>query len=852
MIAVLLRGLLTRKLRTVLTAIAILLGVSMIAGTYVLTDTINNSFAQIFKTTSRGVDVVLIGKAAVSSDVSLPPPLPGRLLTIVRHTPGVLQAEGEIGSRATLFDLHGNSLGSTSGAPSLLVSVPASRFRSSHLVAGHLPHGRELTLDTFTMSRHHLRIGQVVELSGQAPAERFTIVGETKFGNIGSIGGATVIEVDLATAQRVSGKQGEYDQIAVARTSEVTDSELVSRLKARIPPNLTNVVKVQTGEQRAADQTAQVGQGLNFLTIGLLAFGGIAVFVGAFIIFNTFSITVAQRIREFALLRTLGATRGQILRTVVGEALLIGILSSLTGLLAGIGIAKALDRLFVAFGVDLPNAGMVIATRTVVVALLVGTLVTLAAGLMPAVRATRTPPVAALREGFELPRGRFARFRPAIAAALALGGLILLALGILGSISSTGERLSLIGFGAVLLFLGAALLSPQLVAPLANVIGWPIERSTRIVGRLARDNAVRNPTRTAVTAAALMIGLALVGFVTIFAAELKQTADDAVTRDFAGDFAVYSTTNTIPSGVAGAVTRVPGVAQVSALKQDNGRIAGIGSVTTNGIQPRTLTRLFRFQWKQGSEATLRTFGPRDAVVDENLARDHHLRVGERLSVTTPTGAHHSFTVRGIYKSTIFLPGWCIRYDTMSRDWKLGLDSVVLVNAAPGQGLAALKARMSHFLLSRYPSATVNSQQDFKNQESKSVNQLLALIYVLLAMSLIVSLFGIVNTLVLSIYERTREIGMLRAIGTTRGQVRWLIRWESVITSVIGAILGLLLGIVLAVLVTAGLQSQGIEYALPVGQLLIWVVVAMVFGIVAAAWPARRAARLDVLQAVAYE
>jgi putative ABC transport system permease protein len=483
----------------------------------------------------------------------------------------------------------------------------------------------------------------------------------------------------------------------------------------------------------------------------------------------------------------------------------------------------------------------------------VGTLVTLVAGLFPAIRATRVPPIAALREGFQLPRGRFARFTPAVAGVLAALGVLALALGVFASISSTGQRLSLIGLGAVLLFLGVALLSPQIVGPLANIIGFPIERSTHITGRLARENAVRNPSRTAVTAAALMIGLALVGFVTIFAAELKQTASAAIERDFAGTFAIYSATQqTIPSGVAAAVAHVPGVQTVSALKQDQARIDGIGGVQTNGIQPATLARVYHFQWKQGSAATLTTMGPHDALIDDTFAKDHNLAVGLKLRVTTPTGKHDTFTVTGIYKSTIFLPTWCIRYDTMGKDWSLQKDSVVLLGAAPGQNINALKARLSNQLQAQFPTATANSQQDFKDQQSKNVNQLLALIYVLLAMSLIVSLFGIVNTLVLSIYERTREIGMLRAIGTTRGQVRWIIRWESVITAIIGALLGLVLGIALAFLVTAGLRGQGIEYALPIAQLIILMIVAMVFGIVAAAWPARRAARLDVLQAVAYE
>jgi putative ABC transport system permease protein len=848
--AVALRGLLSRKLRTVLTAIAIVLGVSMISGTYVLTDTINQSFSQIFHQANATTDAVIVSKQAVTSQVSTPPPLPESLVSIVKSTPGVVAAQGSIADTAQLIGPNGSTIGSQ--APTLLFSVSQPRFRQLQVIKGREPRGQEIALDKDTVSRNHLHLGEVLGVTTVKPVEKFTLVGITRFGSVGSIGGAILLSMDLATAQRITGKTGKVDQIEVAAVPGVSPSELVQRLKAQIPPALRPRVTVQTGQQNADDQTASIGQALNFITIALLAFGGIAVFVGAFIIFNTFSITVAQRAREFALLRTLGATRAQILRSVIFEALIVGALSSVLGLLAGFGIAKGLNAIFVGFGIDLPNAGMVIATRTVVVALLVGTIVTLVASLIPAIRATRVPPVAALREGAQLPRSRFGRFTPYIALLVAALGILALVFGIFGSISSVGSRLAIIGGGAILLFIGVALLSPRLIAPLAAFVGWPIERATRITGRLARENAVRNPSRTAVTAAALMIGLALVGFVTIFAAELKLTVSDAVNREIAGDFAVYSTVAYIPSGVEAVVRSVPGVATVAAVKVDNAKIAGIGTVQTNGIQPGPMLKVYRFEWKQGSNATLARMGPHDAIITDTFASDHNLKVGSRLFITTPANRHDTFMVVGIYKRSQFVQNWSIRYDTFARDWQSTSDEADLVNAAPGQNLGRLKQRIHRVLQAQYPSADVYSQQDLKNQQTQNVNQLLALIYVLLAMSVIVSLFGIINTLVLSVYERTREIGMLRAIGTTRRQVRWIIRWESVITSVIGAILGLLVGIILAVLITTGLQSQGIEYTIPIGQLLIWVVFAIFFGIVAAAFPARRAARLDVLQAIAYE
>jgi putative ABC transport system permease protein len=847
------RGLLSRKLRTILTAVAIILGVSMISGTYVLTDTINNSFSQIYHEAGGTVDAVVVGNSSVQGTSGLPPPFSASLLKTVRSTSGVLAAEGEISDTAQLTDKHGSVIGATGGAPSLVLSTVSARFAELHLAQGHQPHGKQLALDGSTVTKGHLRLGDTVGISGVSRLQFFTLVGIVKYGNGGSIGGATLISTDLASAQQLTGNLGKLSVIRVVASPGVSPRALVARLQAAIPQSLSGSVKVQTEQKNADDAAAATSKALSSLSYILLAFGAIALFVGAFVIFNTFSITVAQRSRELALLRTIGASRGQVLRSVILEALLIGAVSSVLGLFAGLGIARGLNAMFILFGIDMPNSGTVVAPRTVVVALVVGILVTLVSGAVPAVRATRVPPLAALREGMQLPRGRFARLAPFLAMALAGVGGLLLAFGIFAPVVSTSGRLLFIGLGAVALFLGVAMLSPQFVRPLATIIGWPIERFTGISGRLARENTVRNPSRTAVTAAALMIGLALVGFVTIFAAELKQTADHAFDREVAGMYTIYNNQgSSIPDGVAAVVSRVPGTTVVSPIAVDLGRITGIGNVQTNGIVPATLNKVYHLEWKQGSASTVTALGPHDAIVDDTLASANNLQVGSVLHVTTAVSTHDTFTVRGIYKHNQILVDWSIPYATLHHDWQTHKDFAVSLNVAAGVDAAIVKARIERVLAATYPTAAVHSRQDLKTQSDKGINQLLGLIYVLLAMSILVSFFGIVNTLVLSIYERTREIGMLRAIGTTRGQLRWMIRWESVITAVIGAILGLLLGIVLAVLVTAGLSSQGIEFALPIVQLLLWVIFAILFGVVAAAFPARRAARLDVLKAVSYE
>lgn len=867
MITAQLRSLLSRKLRTGLIMIAIILGVSMISGTYILTDTINNSFTQIFRQSTRNIDAVITGRQMVSSQFGPNPPVPERLLRIVRGTPGVAAADGEIADQASLYDIGsgqgGKSLshrlhqiGASGGSPSLLFAVGNQGFNQLTLMAGHWPRGRQIAVDESTMIRNHLGLGQAIGVATAArPLQRFRIVGKTRFGSVGSIGGATLIDMDLATAQHMTGKTGEFDQISVMADHGVSQKRIVRRLRGHIPPLLSKRVNVRTGEQQAANQASQIGVALNFLTIALLAFGGVAIFVGAFIIFNTFSITVAQRAREFALLRTLGSSREQILASVLIEALVIGLAASIIGLAAGFGVARGLNALFVVFGADLPNAGLVVEARTMVLGLLVGSLVTVASALMPAVRATSVPPIAAMMQGIQLPRGRFSNYLPYVSLLITLGGLVATIFGIFASISSTGTRLILVGVGCGLLFIGVAMLSPRFVRPLAGFLGWPMERFTAVTGRLARDNVVRNPSRTAITAAALMVGLALVGFVTIFAAELKKTANDTISRNVAGTFIIQnsgSERSLVPEGVAGHVSAVGGVSLVSPVKRDSARVSGIGSEQVDGVSPVTIARVYRFQWKTGADSVVMHMPAHGAIVDDALASSHHLHVGSRIHVLTPAGVRDAFVVKGVYKASELLASLMVPIRTFARDWREPNDYAVIANARRGANVKHVEHRIVAVLATTYPNVSVSSQQQFKSEQDSRVNRLLTLVYVLLGLSIVVSLFGIINTLVLSIYERTREIGMLRAIGMTRGQVRWMIRWESVITSLIGAVLGLGLSIVLAVLITTALQSQGIEFALPIGQLLVWLAVASLFGIFAAAFPARRAARLDVLQAVAYE
>ena len=604
---------------------------------------------------------------------------------------------------------------------------------------------------------------------------------------------------------------------------------------------------VRTGKQQAAKQTSDIKDNLGFLRTFLLVFAYVALFVGGFIIFNTFSITVAQRTREFGLLRTLGATRRQVLRSVVAESLLLGLFGSLLGLALGLAVAPGLKALFNAFGANLPANGLVVESRTIVVSLIVGTVITLLSGLAPAIRATRVPPIAALREGVELPKGRLARWAPAFATLVLVGGGAAIAGGL------AGGGLALLGLGTLLVFLAVGLFSPRLVPPLARVVGRAVQWRG-FSGRLATENAVRQPGRTATTAAALMIGLALVTFVSFLASGFTASIDRAVDKQFAGDLIVESrNTNNqqpIPAAVAPTLARVPGVRVATPVAFSTGKV-GRDDVQVTGFDPRSFPGIYTVDWVKGSDAVLRSLGPSDVVLKKSYASDHHLGIGSRLRVLTPSGRRPVLTVRGIVKDNGQLfAALTVARDTLRTQFGQRDDAFDFVAYRPGASPAAVRGDVDRLLRRAFPSAESKNRTQFKDQQAQQFNQAALFLYVLLSLAVIVSLFGLVNTLALSIFERRRELGMLRAIGTARSQVRQMIRYEAIITALIGAVLGLVLGTVFARVITT--QFDGYVFTWPFGRLVGIAILAGVAGIAAAALPARRAAKTDVLEALAYE
>ena len=850
-----LRGLLSRKLRTALTALAIVLGVAMISGTYVLTDSIDQAFDKIFTDIRKGSNAVISGKSAFDitegSGVT-EPTFDESLLDEVKQLPAVAEAEGSVDSDATQFISDDGKAVVFGGAPNLGFSIadPDSRFNPLTLVEGDWPGPDEVVVDKETAAKENFEVGERVGVQAEGPIRRMRISGIMQFSSGLTIGGATLAGFDLPTAQRLMSKQGRLDEIAVASKPDVPETALVEQIQEILPPS----TQVRTAAEQASEDAAETNEFITFLQGFLLAFGGIALFVGAFVIANSLSITIAQRTREFATLRTLGASRRQVLGSIIVEALLVGVVASVIGLFLGLLLAEGLFALFEAVGFTLPNTGLVFLVRTAVVALLAGILVTLFASLRPALRATRVPPIAAVREGAELPPGRFARFRGIGALLTALVGFAALLYGLFGSGLDTTQILIWMGLGALLIFLGVALFSSRLVRPLAFALGWPAARFGGAAGGLARDNSRRNPQRTGSTAAALMIGLALVTLVATLAAGIVQTfrgAVDDLWKTSESDYGITAQNNfsPIPVAAADAAARAPGVESVMNVRV--GQALVFGEATNMTAVDPTARENIALAWKDGSQDVLANLGSDGAFVDDGYADDHGLSVGSPVEVTFPNGTEATYTVRGIFDPPSGgSPFGSVTISTSSWDDHVENPRNLYSFVAMTGDVTEANTQTLERTLDDFPNAKVQTREEFIDNQIGALSSVLNILYVLLALSIVVSIFGIVNTLVLTVFERTREIGMLRAIGMTRRQIRRMIRHESVITALIGAAIGIVLGIVLAALLIA--RVEFIDFTFPTAQVVVFVIAAIIVGIVAAIFPARRAAKLDPLQAIAYE
>jgi len=849
MTKLILAGLRQRKLRAALTAISILLGVSMVTGTLVLTSQITRAFDQIFQSANQGVDVRVTPHTDFEGRLSAVPTLPQSIVGKIAAIDGVKRASPEIAALGSPV-VRGEYVQS-SGAPSFVFALEPDPFRATTLSAGRYPErSGEVAVNEGLAQQQNIGVGAHIGIATRNGVKPVVITGLVTFANIASIGGATITIAPLQDVQRWFNLEGRINSVAVAAEPGISADALARTLRADLP----RTVDVSTGAQDAAKQAARTNDAIDkFLKPALLAFGVIALFVAAFIIFNTFSITVAQRLRELGLLRTIGASRRQVMWSVVGEALVIGLVAGLLGLAAGFGFAALLVWVFnELLPGGIPVAAAELTAGTAITALVVGVGVAVLAALIPAFRASRVPPIAALREGAEIPPSRISRYTPAIAAVLAVGGVAVIVLALTGGGDST-RRLLIMALGAFLVFAAIGSLSRYAVPFLARVIGWPLEHLPGESGTLARRNATRNPARTAATAAALMIGIGLVAFVAVFAQGLKASFNSALDSTLKGDLIVTGRQfGTIPAGTIGATARTPGVRAVVAAVTEQAKVRGDGTATVYGLDPASASRAVSFEWVQGSPAVLANLHGDQAVVEEQFAQGAHLSVGDAIHASTSTGRTSDFRVAGIYRDPdVFNQGFILATPTFERSFTARDPIFLLATVDPGRDPVQVKDAVA-LSLKPYPAAQVRTNAEYRDEIGKRIDSILYLLYVLLAMSVVISLFGIVNTLVLSITERTREIGMLRAIGLTRSQLRRMVRYESVITSGIGGVIGIVLGVILAWVFSLGLADQGIVFSVPWLQLVVFLVVAFIAGVLAAVLPARRAARLDPLDALHHE
>lgn len=841
-----LRNMLVRRRRVTLTALSVVLGVSMIAGTFIFTDTIRSSFGRLFTGANAGASVIVSSRQGWSLTASAPASIPDSLLSRIAHEPSVAAARGQIVDTATILGSNGRPLRPL-GAPTLGLSYVPPPFAEFTFQSGAAPtRSTEVAIDARTAAQQHYRVGDVVRIVANGPVRQFEISGIARFAGA-SAGGEAFAVFDAATARQLYDKQREVDRVYLSAAKGTSPAALVREVAPLLPPQL---VARTAGAEVAAD-VARADDRLSLLRGGLLAFALISLLVGAYLIFNTYAVTVAQRMREFSLLRAVGATRAQVLEAVLIEAGTVGVAASLVGLAAGLLVALAIRALFVAVGFDLPAGALRLDGPTVAIAVGAGVLMTLAAGLLPAWRATRAAPLEALRES-ALPRERrrWVRWLAPVLAALLIAGGVLLAFLTHGP---TSRRLAATAGGAVIVVLAVVLLVPAAVRPLTRVMSWPFARRGRVLAELARENTLRNPLRTAIGASAVMIGLALVLFVTVYADGLRKSTRSIIDRTVLGDFTIQNAdgVSPIPSASARAAAATPGVVAISSLESAGARIGSSGLVSAKGVDPTSIAQVYRFDWVTGGPATLADLGTGDVLVERDTARAAHLHVGESTTITTETGTRANVTVRGIYDDRIVLGGFVLAQDAFNRLFHTQQLQDVFVRLGPGASPAVAQAALNAALRD-FPGVVARSERQLRSKLSGQVGHVLLVFYALLALSVLVALLGLVNTLSLSVQERTSELGMLRAVGMTTRQARTLIRSESVITAAIGTAIGIAVGILVAWIFSHSLTEQGIVFAVPWLWFAVLLVGGLAAGVLAGLLPAARAARIDVLAAIADE
>jgi len=826
------RGLAARKLRLSLTALAIVLGVTFVTGTLVLGDTLNRTFDDLVGTAYQHVSFEIRGKATLNGTDNTPDstadrrPVPESIAAVVARVPGVAYVHGSAGGYAQFLARNGDAIGGGGGSTLGFSFDPNRQLSPYRLVQGRAPTtSDDVVMDKATATKYHFAVGDRVLMNLPDRAQRFTVTGLVTYGSDDNLAGVTLAGFDLATAQRLFHLSGAFDTISVLAAPGAD----TGRLQRAIAEVLPAGVEVVSGQTVASELSSAVNDALSFISTALLIFSAIALFVGAFTIFNTLSITVGQRTRELALLRVVGAGRRQVFASVLGEAALTGLIASLAGLGMGVAAALGLRALLGAFGITLPSAPLVFEARTPVVAIAVGVGVTVLSAIVPARGAVRIAPVAALSElGAAAPEA-LRRRRIAGGALAALAGAGLIAAGV------AGATVALVGLGALAIFGAATLLVPLAARPLSGTLGRPLAAAFGIPGRLGRENSMRNPRRTAQTAAALMIGLALVSSIAVLGASLSTSATHEVDSAVNADYLVTGSDG-FSRSVIPAVAHLPGVTTTTAVYRGQFEFRG----ALSSLAAVTPTRL-------AQTVNLHLVAGRGAAA---MAGAHHLAVGATVPVRFAQTGATTLRIGGIFASNPLVGSFIVGARVFASHFPDPQPTAVLLRTAPGT--PSLGGRLSR-VLAPYANVSAKTRAQFEADQKHSVDQELGLVYVLLALAIVVALIGIVNTLMLSVFERTHEIGLMRAVGAKRRQVRSMIRAESVIVALFGAVVGVAIGTGLGVAAASSLRDNGVaSLSVPVASMVGFLVLAALLGLAAASWPARRAARLDVLAAIAVE
>ena len=846
-----LKSLLSRKLRLVLSGFAIILGVMFVASAFVLTDSLGGRFERLFQNINENVAVQVQATSDATED-GQPPLLTETDLQSLGAVDEVSAVAGDASSEGvTPFRARDGKALNSQGAPQLGVGLSSDDFVADDLLTvaeGQAPSATgEVALTRFTAEQTGHAIGDRIKVYVQAryAAAEYTVTGILEYsGGRPSLSGETLVAFTVPEAQRLF-----YDQTGVFGAAQleaapgVSEEELRDRVAAVVPAGF----EAKTGAEVSEEQVSSLQQLLTFVNWFFLGFALVALLVGMFLIFNTFNILIAQRSRELALLRALGASWGQVTGSVLVEALVIGVVAATLGLLAGIGVAAGLQSLAAAAGFPLPAGGLTVSPTAIIVSYLVGVLMTVAAALAPAIRASAVPPVAAMREVVRPDKSM--RGLTITGTVLTAAGIALLVVGLLGIEGLTAIAL---GGGVLLAIVGVALLSPALTRPIAGTVGRLVSWGTAT--GLGRRNTLRNPRRTAVTAAALMIGVTLVSAVSVIGASLRATVEDLVANELGADVLVMTNSPTLtgregfdPVRLA-EVDQIPGVTESVAYHlvflTVNGRPNQVVSATDLAAAPQMLAL-------DRTAGTLNPAGAGEAIVDENTADSNGWRVGSTVPIEMPKGGGRSYQIAGVYSSS--LTAGLILSQSQVEYFAGPLATQGYISVTDDADVPAIVSGVER-IMADYPMVTVGDSAAFAAQQTALVDQLLAIFYVLLALAVVVAFLGIINTLVLSIFERTRELGLLRAVGMSRRQIRRMVRVESLLIAVFGCLLGVGLGVALGLITSVAMREQDLLSAvtLPYGQLVGFMVAAALAGVAAAWWPAWRASRLNVLDAISYE